>query len=475
MTEGPLFAFEAVGLVTDGRSRLVEVDLAIPDRAVTVVVGASGSGKSTLLRMLNRLEVPTTGVVRFRGQDLTTVDVRAHRRRVGMLFQRPTPFAGTVRQNLLVAREDLPTPTPAALLERVGLDDGFLDRPADRLSGGEAQRMCLARTLATRPEVLLADEATSSLDPEATRRLEQPGAGPPRRRHPRGLGDPGARTDRPHRRPRRPGDRRTGRGPVVNGDVNGFGLLASLILIAVAVGISRWQRLGLEGSILVAVARATGQLLLVGLGLGLVLSDDAPLIWSWLWVAGIIVFAAVTVQRRAPAIPGLFRVAVAAQVLTAVISLGVIFGLSIFPLEARTLVPVSGMILGNALSSAVLAARRLVEEFTDKRDELEARLALGCASHDAARPYLRVVLRTAMTPQIESTKAVGLVFLPGAMTGLVLAGVDPLDAVLVQLALMLLILGGVAIVSTVITLGAGRRLFTPDERLVPLLREAEGG
>lgn len=261
----------------------------------------------------------------------------------------------------------------------------------------------------------------------------------------------------------------------MNGDVNGLGLLASLILIAVAVGISRWQRLGLEGSILVAVARATGQLLLVGLGLGLVLADDAPLLWSWLWVAGIILFAAVTVQRRAPAIPGLFRVAVGAQVLTAVISLGVIFGLSIFPLEARTLVPVSGMILGNALSAAVLASRRLVEEFTDKRDELEARLALGCASHDAARPYLRVVLRTAMTPQIESTKAVGLVFLPGAMTGLVLAGVDPLDAVLVQLALMLLILGGVATVSTVITLGAGRRLFTPDERLVPLLREAEGG
>jgi putative ABC transport system permease protein len=78
-----------------------------------------------------------------------------------------------------------------------------------------------------------------------------------------------------------------------------------------------------------------------------------------------------------------------------------------------------------------------------------------------------------MTPQIESTKAVGLVFLPGAMTGLVLAGVDPLDAVLVQLALMLLILGGVATVSTIVTLGAGRRLFTPDERLVPLVREAE--
>jgi putative ABC transport system permease protein len=257
----------------------------------------------------------------------------------------------------------------------------------------------------------------------------------------------------------------------VNGDVTWVGLLASLLLVAIAIGLSRWQGLGLERSMVVAVVRATAQLLLVGLALGLVLDEDAPLLWSWLWVIGIVAFAAATVQRRAPAIPGLFLVALVAEIVTATISLGVIFGLSIFPLEARTLVPVSGMILGNALSAAVLAARRLVEEFTDKRDELEARLALGAAPVDAARPYLRVVLRTAMTPQVESTKAVGLVALPGAMTGLVLAGVDPLDAVLVQLAIMLLILGGVATSSTVMTLGASRRLFTPDERLVPLLRE----
>ena len=259
----------------------------------------------------------------------------------------------------------------------------------------------------------------------------------------------------------------------MNGDVTWVGLLASLILVAAAVGVSWWQRLGLEGSIVVAVVRATAQLLAVGVGLGLVLAEDAPLVWSWLWVAGIVVFAAVTVQRRAPAVPGLFRVALVAQAVTAALSLGVIFGLSIFPLEARTLVPVAGMVLGNALSAAVLAARRLVEEMTDKRAELEARLALGCSAADAARPYLRVVLRTAMTPQIESTKAVGLVFLPGAMTGLILAGVDPLDAVLTQLALMLLILGGVATVATMTALGSARRLFTPDERLVPLLREAE--
>lgn len=168
----PLFTFRGVRLVTDGQVRLDGVDLELADRAITVIVGASGSGKSSLLRLCNRLEAPTSGVIRFRGEDLAGVEIHAHRRRVGMLFQRPIPFAGTVRQNLQVADLDLTDDEGSALLERVALDGSFLDRPADRLSGGEAQRMCLARTLATEPEVLLADEATSSLDPEATRRLE---------------------------------------------------------------------------------------------------------------------------------------------------------------------------------------------------------------------------------------------------------------------------------------------------------------
>ena len=169
----PLFTFREVGLVTDGRPRLVDVNVDVADGAVTVIVGASGSGKSSLLRLCNRLEAPTTGTVAFRGRDLATVDLRAHRRCVGMLFQRPIPFAGTVAQNLRVAEPSLTDGAAAALLERVGLPAGLLDRSADHLSGGEAQRMCLARTLATDPRVLLADEATSSLDPDATAHLER--------------------------------------------------------------------------------------------------------------------------------------------------------------------------------------------------------------------------------------------------------------------------------------------------------------
>jgi len=183
-----------------------------------------------------------------------------------------------------------------------------------------------------------------------------------------------------------------------------------------------------------------------------------------------VVFAAVTVRNRAPEVPGAFVIALGAQGAVAAVSLAVIFGLGIFPFEARAIVPLGGMMIGNSMTSTVVAARRVVGELRDKRAEVEARLALGHTWAMASRPYVREALRTAMIPQIESTKSVGLVFLPGAMTGLILAGVDPAKAVLVQLAIMYLILGSVATSVTVVGVALTRRLFTPDHRLVVLDR-----
>lgn len=168
----PLFAFEGVGLERDGIQVLADVTVDVPDAGTTVFVGPSGAGKSTLLRCCNRLEVPTEGVIRFRGEDLVTLDPLAHRRRVGMVFQAPARFPGTVADNLRAVATDLSDAEAADLLDRVGLDRDLLDRQADALSGGEAQRMVLARALTTRPEVLLADEPTSALDARATRHLE---------------------------------------------------------------------------------------------------------------------------------------------------------------------------------------------------------------------------------------------------------------------------------------------------------------
>jgi len=169
----PLLGFEGVAVTApDGTPMLRDVHLEVWPCRLTVLVGRSGSGKSTLLRLANRLEVASTGTVRFRGDRVVDLDPLVLRRRVGMVFQRPTPFPGTVRANLLVADPGAEEQAMDAVLARVGLDASFLDRVADELSGGEAQRVCLARTLLTGPQAVLMDEATSALDPVARSGVE---------------------------------------------------------------------------------------------------------------------------------------------------------------------------------------------------------------------------------------------------------------------------------------------------------------
>jgi putative ABC transport system ATP-binding protein len=167
-----LFDFAGVGVIAAGRTVLEGVDAQIPSAGVTVVVGASGSGKSTLLRLCNRLVAPARGRILFRGADLASLEPLAHRRRVGMVFQQPTPFGGSVRDNLRVAAAAADDDRMARALDRAHLSRAFLDRPAGELSGGESQRACLARTLVTDPEVLLMDEPTSALDETARGALE---------------------------------------------------------------------------------------------------------------------------------------------------------------------------------------------------------------------------------------------------------------------------------------------------------------
>jgi UDP-glucose/iron transport system ATP-binding protein len=171
-----LFEFDEV-VVRFGEDVVLDhVTASIADGgAITCLLGASGAGKSTLLRLCNRLEVPTSGEVRFRGRPLSETDPLALRRAVGMVFQRPTLFPGTVRENLVVAEPAADQDAMAEALRRARLPPTFLDRDGDSLSGGEAQRACLARTLITEPEVLLMDEPTSALDPTATKALEELG------------------------------------------------------------------------------------------------------------------------------------------------------------------------------------------------------------------------------------------------------------------------------------------------------------
>jgi len=139
------------------------------------LAGASGSGKSSLLRLLNRLDEPTTGTVYLEDQDYRQIAPRELRRRIGMVTQRPFLFPGDVASNLRFGPsqrgETLADDQIAGLLERVGLP-GFAARNVANLSGGEQQRVSLARALANRPEILLLDEPTSALDEHAKNGVE---------------------------------------------------------------------------------------------------------------------------------------------------------------------------------------------------------------------------------------------------------------------------------------------------------------
>jgi putative ABC transport system ATP-binding protein len=148
------------------------INLIIED-GIFVIMGPSGSGKSTLLKLLNRLINPTSGRIKYKNKPITDYPIRELRRKVGMVFQKPVLFEGTVDKNIKIANKNVTDDESEELLKQVALTNDYIDRSDQQLSVGEAQRVCLARTLSTKPEVLLLDEPTSALDPTSTMKIER--------------------------------------------------------------------------------------------------------------------------------------------------------------------------------------------------------------------------------------------------------------------------------------------------------------
>ncbi len=237
-------------------------------------------------------------------------------------------------------------------------------------------------------------------------------------------------------------------------DVVGWPVAAaslSLVVLALVLG---WA-LGLRISRDVAVAsvRAAAQLLAVGAVL-LLIFESAWADWLALsWVAVMVVVASAVVRRRARSrtsarIPWMAPVTVAVVLVSATISLVVTFGFGVLPYEPASVVVIAGITIGNAVPSAVLAVDQAVGRCRDRIGEIEAALALGLGRRQLVRFVAPRAARSAIIPQVERTKVVGLIALPGTMTGLLLAGVDPVDAVIVQLLVMYLVLGTAALCVT---------------------------
>ena len=238
----------------------------------------------------------------------------------------------------------------------------------------------------------------------------------------------------------------------------------SLVLVALAIGISIWERVDLERDIAIAVARSFVQLSAVGLVINFIFDQD-QLVFVVVLLATMVFFGALTARHRARGVPGAFVPLLIALALAGATTLVLVVALGVFEPKPRFLVPVGGMVIGNAMTAAAVSLNRLGDDMRSAAPRIEATLALGATSTQAALPIVRRSLRSGMIPLVDSTKTTGLIFFPGTMVGMLLAGADPIDAVRLQLVLLWVLLGSVAVAAVVATSLAYRRFFTPAHQL----------
>jgi putative ABC transport system permease protein len=252
----------------------------------------------------------------------------------------------------------------------------------------------------------------------------------------------------------------------------GFGEVAlSLLLVAVAAAVSWRRKAGLEGDILVATFRSFAQLMAVGFVLEWVFGPGRGWVTP-LVLAVMVVTATLTSGVRGRRVPGARGVAAAAVSVATASTLGVMIVLGIVPVEPRAAIPLGSMIVANAMNTASLVMTRLRDDLAASRREVEARLSLGQTAGEAGAAWHRRAMRTGMLPIVDNTKVVGLVALPGAMTGMLLAGASPASAIRLQLIVMYMLLAGNALAALVAGHLTLRRLFTRDNQLIRSLRRS---
>lgn len=241
-------------------------------------------------------------------------------------------------------------------------------------------------------------------------------------------------------------------------------VLAALALVLLAAIISRRQAVNLEKQMLIATVRAFVQLIAIGFALDLIFAADHPLA-ILLILTVMISIAGHTSGNRAPGVPHARRVALTAISIGASLTLGLLITLSIFQFTAQETIPIAGMVIGNSMNVCTLVMRRIQDEIEARHAEIEAALALGATGRQAMSPYLKTALQSGMTPIIDGTKTVGLIQLPGAMTGMILAGASPLEAVQLQIIVMYMLIGAAAFTGLAAAWFTYRQFITPAHQL----------
>ena len=239
-------------------------------------------------------------------------------------------------------------------------------------------------------------------------------------------------------------------------------LALSLIFIAIPLGLAIVLKLGLEKDIIIATIRSIIQLLIIGYILTFVFESDSP-IFIILMIMLMIAAATQNIIKKGDGIPGITWMIVLTLIVVETVTMGIMLSFGIIPFAPEEVIPISGMVIGNCMVLSLLFLNKLKDELNYREEVIELILSLGGEPKDAISRSLKSSIRTSMIPTIEAQKTMGLVQLPGMMSGLIIGGADPFEAVMYQLLILFLILTTAAMASVMVGYLSYPKLF--NERL----------
>ncbi|KAK7337006.1 hypothetical protein VNO77_17562 [Canavalia gladiata] len=235
--------------------------------------------------------------------------------------------------------------------------------------------------------------------------------------------------------------------------------VAATAVVFLAVGLSFYQKLGLEIEMVVAIVRAFIQLSIIGFVLQFIFNQDNA---GWILLAYLfmVCVAGYTAGQRAKHVPRGKYVAGASILTGTAVTMFVLVSLAVFPFTPRYIIPVAGMMVGNSMTVTGVTMKRLREDIKTQISLVETALALGATPRQATHQQVKRALVLALSPVVDNTKTVGLISLPGAMTGLIMGGASPLEAIQLQIVVMNMMIGAATISSIMATYLCWPAFFT---------------
>ncbi|WP_017547957.1 ABC transporter permease [Salinicoccus carnicancri] len=244
-------------------------------------------------------------------------------------------------------------------------------------------------------------------------------------------------------------------------------LALSLIFVAIPLSLTLWLKLKLEKDIIIATARSIIQLLIIGYILTFVFEADHP-VYIILMIMLMIGAATQNVIKKGEGIPGITWMVFFTLIAVESLSMLILLGFGIIPREPEQIIPISGMVIGNCMVLSLLFLNKFKDEVERSDETIELILSMGGRPEMAIKRTLRSAIQTSMIPTIEGQKTMGLVQLPGMMSGLIIGGADPLEAVMYQLLILFLILNNAAMASVMVGYMAYPKLFNKKLQFVGL-------